>query len=229
MIDFHYSDGWADPGQQTKPAAWSSHTISQLYNDVYAHTQGILNYLKSNGVTVEWVQVGNEINGGMLWPQGSTSNWPQLTGLINSGYNAVKSVYPSASVVIHLANGYKGAEVQSFFDNLRNNGGKFDIIGLSHYPPANDWLNYNNMLAQTMNNVTARYNKPVMITEVGMDWQQAATANKMMTDLLGKVKWLGDKGAGVFWWEPQAYPGWQGYTMGALDASGKFTIAIDPF
>ena len=79
--------------------------------------------------------------------------------------------------------------------------------------PASDWLSYNNMLAQTMNNVTVRYNRPVMITEVGMDWQQASTANKMMTNLLGKVKWLGDKGAGVFWWEPQAYPGWQGYTL----------------
>jgi arabinogalactan endo-1,4-beta-galactosidase len=230
MIDFHYSDGWADPGQQTKPAAWASHTISQLYNDVYTHTQGILNYLKSNGISnVEWVQVGNEINGGMLWPQGSTSNISKLAGLINNGYNAAKSVYPNTKVIVHLANGYKGAEVQSFFDNLRNAGGKFDVVGLSHYPPPADWVNYNNMVAQTMNNVTARYGKPVMITEVGMDWQQAGVANKMMTDLLSKVKWLGDKGLGVFWWEPLAYPGWQGYTYGATDASGKLTIALDPF
>ncbi len=229
MIDFHYSDTWADPGHQTKPAAWSQHTISQLYSDVYAHTTGILNYLKSNGINVEWVQVGNEINGGMLWPEGSTSNLSQLAGLINSGYNGVKAVYPSAQVIVHLANGYQGAAVQTFFDNLRNAGGKFDVIGLSHYPPPSDWVNYNNMVANTMNNVTARYGKPVMITEVGMDWQQASTANQMMTDLLSKVKWLGDKGLGVFWWEPQAYPGWQGYTLGALDGSGKFTIAIDPF
>lgn len=75
MIDFHYSDTWADPGHQTKPAAWSSHTIGQLYTDVYNHTTGILNYLKSNGIAVDWVQVGNEINGGMLWPEGSTSNF----------------------------------------------------------------------------------------------------------------------------------------------------------
>lgn len=229
MIDFHYSDSWADPGQQTKPAAWANHTISQLYTDVYQHTQGTLNYLKSNGINVEWVQVGNEINGGMLWPQGSTSNMSQLAGLINNGYNAVKSVYPNAAVIVHLANGYKGADVQWFFDSLRNAGGKFDVVGLSHYPPAGDWLNYNNMLDRTMHNVVTRYGKPVMVTEVGMDWQQAATANKMMTDLLAKVKYLGDKGLGVFWWEPQAYPGWQGYTMGAMDGSGKFTTALDPF
>ncbi|MFP5391002.1 MAG: glycosyl hydrolase 53 family protein, partial [Gammaproteobacteria bacterium] len=154
MIDFHYSDSWADPGQQTKPAAWANHTISQLYQDVYAHTQGILNYLKSNGINVEWVQVGNEINGGMLWPQGSTSNFSQLAQMINNGYNAAKSVYPSAAVVVHLANGYKGADVQWFFDSLKNAGGKFDVVGLSHYPPAADWLNYNNMLDRTMHNVT---------------------------------------------------------------------------
>lgn len=230
MIDFHYSDSWADPGKQYKPAAWANHTISQLNHDVYQHTYGILNYLKTNGIhTVEWVQVGNEINGGMLWPEGRTSNFGNLAGLINRGYDAAKAVYPSTKVIVHLANGYKGAEVQWFFDSLRNAGGKFDVVGLSHYLPAGDWLNYNNMLDQTMHNVVRRYGKPVMIAEVGMDWQQAATANKMMTDLLAKVKYLGGNGLGVFWWEPQAYPGWQGYTMGAMDASGKFTTALDPF
>ena len=66
MIDFHYSDSWADPGQQTIPAAWTDHSLSALETDVYQHTYSILNYLKSNGVTVTWVQVGNEINSGLL-------------------------------------------------------------------------------------------------------------------------------------------------------------------
>ena len=68
MIDFHYSDTWADPGHQTKPAAWSNHTFTELLNDVYNHTFDVLNALKTAGVTPEWVQVGNEIPGGMLWP-----------------------------------------------------------------------------------------------------------------------------------------------------------------
>lgn len=230
MIDFHYSDSWADPGQQTKPAAWAGHTAKQLYTDVYSHTQSILNYLKTNGINdVEWVQVGNEINGGMLWPEGSTSNISQLALMINNGYNAAKSVYPNTKVVIHLANGYDGAKIQTFFDNLRNAGGQFDVIGLSHYPPANDWKNYNNMVANTMNNVTARYNKPVVISEVGMDWQQSGVANQMLSDLLLKVKWLGTKGLGVFYWEPLAYPGWQGYTMGATTSDGKLTTALNAF
>lgn len=230
MIDFHYSDKWADPGQQSKPAAWANHTISQLNHDVYQHTYGILNYLKANGIAnVEWVQVGNEINGGMLWPEGSTANYRNLAGLINSGYNAAKAVYPATKVIVHLANGYKGAAVQNFFDNLKNAGGKFDVVGLSHYPPPTDWANYNNLLNQTMHNVVNRYGKPVMVAEVGMSWDQATAANQMMTDLLGKVKYLGDNGLGVFWWEPQAYPGFQGYTLGAMDGSGKFTTALDPF
>lgn len=229
MIDFHYSDGWADPGQQTKPTAWKTHTLAQLKNDVYQHTSGILTYLKNNGIVVEWVQVGNEINGGMLWPEGSTSNFSNLAGLINNGYNATKAVYPNALVILHLANGYKNADFRWFFDSLKTAGGKWDVTGMSHYPPAADWASYNNQLSTNMWDMVARYSKPVMICEVGMDWQQATTSKAMLADLLTKTRTLGSNGLGVFYWEPQAYPGWQGYTMGALDGTGKFTVALDPF
>lgn len=229
MIDFHYSDSWADPGKQTKPAAWAGHTLAQLNNDVYQHTSGILTYLKNNGIAVEWVQVGNEINGGMLWPEGGTSNFSNLAALINNGYNAVKAVYPGAKVIVHLANGYKNADFRWFFDSLKTAGGKWDVTGMSHYPPAAQWASYNSQVATNMNDMVARYGKPVMICETGMDWQQAATAKSMLADLLAKTKALGGNGLGVFYWEPQAYPGWEGYTMGALDAAGKFTPALDPF
>lgn len=229
MIDFHYSDKWADPGQQSKPAAWASHTLAQLNNDVWSHTTGILNYLKSNGINVEWVQVGNEINSGMMWPEGSTSNFANLAGLINSGYNATKSVYPNAKVIVHLANGYKNADFRWFFDNLKAKGGKWDVTGMSHYPPAASWSSYNAQISTNMWDMVGRYSKPVMIVETGMDWQQAATAKSMLADLLNKTRALGGNGLGVFYWEPQGYPGWQGYTMGAIDASGKFTVALDPF
>jgi len=229
MIDFHYSDSWADPGKQNKPAAWATHGIGQLYTDVYNHTHGILNYLKSNGINVEWVQIGNEINGGMLWPEGSTSNWKNLAGLINSGYNASKAVYSNAKVIVHLANGYKTADFRWFFDNLKANGGKWDITGMSHYPPANNWASYNNMISTTMWDVAGRFGKPVMVVEVGMDWQQASATRSMLADLISKTRALGANGRGVFYWEPQAYPGWQGYTLGALDGTGKFTLALDAF
>ena len=229
MIDFHYSDTWADPGHQTKPAAWANHTLAQLNNDVYSHTQGILSYLKSNGINVEWVQVGNEINSGMLWPEGKTTNFGNLAGLINSGYNATKAVYPNAKVVLHLANGHDNAVFRWFFDGVKNAGARWDVTGMSHYPPASDWVNYNNKISTNMWDMVSRYAKPVVVSEVGMDWTQAATAKAMIADLLSKTKALGSNGLGVFYWEPQGYPGWQGYTMGAIDASGKFTIAMDPF
>ena len=229
MIDFHYSDGWADPGKQNKPAAWANHTLAQLNNDVYSHTSGILNYLKNNGINVEWVQVGNEINGGMLWPEGSTSNFANLAGLINSGYNATKAVYPNAKVIVHLANGYKMNDFRWFFDNLKAKGGKWDVTGMSHYPPPADWANYNRYVSDTMWDMIGRFSKPVMIVEVGMDWQQAAATKSMLADLLSKTKAMGANGLGVFYWEPQAYPGWQGYTYGAMNTAGKFTVAMDPF
>ncbi len=83
MIDFHYSDSWADPGKQNKPAAWATHTFSQLLTDVYNHTFDLLDTLKKCGVIPAWAQVGNEITGGMLWPDGSTANWNQLGQLLN--------------------------------------------------------------------------------------------------------------------------------------------------
>ncbi|WP_035053143.1 glycoside hydrolase family 53 protein [Andreprevotia chitinilytica] len=229
MIDFHYSDSWADPGQQTKPAAWSSHTFSALTSDVYNHTYSILNYLKTNGITVEWVQVGNEINSGMLWPSGSTSNFSQLAQLINQGYSATKTVYPSAKVILHLANGYDDATFRWFFDGVKAAGANWDVVGMSHYPPAASWATYNSQLATTMSDMVSRYGKQVIISEVGMDWTQASVAKSMLSDVITKVKALGSNGLGVFYWEPEAYPGWQGYTMGAVNASGEFTSAMSAF
>ncbi|MFA6582160.1 MAG: glycosyl hydrolase 53 family protein, partial [Paludibacter sp.] len=89
MIDFHYSDTWADPGHQIKPAAWVGHDFPTLLNDLYNYTYGVMTALNAAGVTPEWVQVGNETSGGMVYPDGSTSNWSQLAQLINKGYDAV--------------------------------------------------------------------------------------------------------------------------------------------
>jgi arabinogalactan endo-1,4-beta-galactosidase len=110
MIDFHYSDSWADPGKQTKPAAWASHNFTQLMNDVYQHTFNTMNTLASNGIFPEWVQVGNETNNGMLWEDGRASaNMRNYAWLVNSGYDAVKAVSPNSKVIVHLSNGYDNA------------------------------------------------------------------------------------------------------------------------
>ena len=232
LVDFHYSDTWADPSHQAKPAAWASHTVAQLQADVYAHTKGILDYLKANGVTVTWVQVGNEINSGMLWPEGKvsgTTNWTNLAGYINNGYNAAKASFPSALVVVHLANGYDDADFRWFFDSLKTAGGKWDVTGMSHYPATSGWQTTNNQAYATMQDMVSRYAKPVMVCETGMSWDQAATAKLMLADLVSKTQSLGSNGLGVFYWEPEAYPSWQGYTLGAVNASGQFTAALSAY
>jgi arabinogalactan endo-1,4-beta-galactosidase len=229
MIDFHYSDTWADPAHQTKPGAWEAHNYEALKADVYTHTRDVLTALKQAGIPVEWVQVGNEINSGMLWPEGGYQHFDQLAGLINSGYAASREVYPAAQVVLHLANGHDGAVFRWFFDGVKAAGAKWDVIGLSHYPPANDWLRYNQQIGATMADMVSRYGKPVIVAEVGMDWQKAATAHAMISDLIARIAQQGEYGRGVFYWEPLAWPGWQGYTMGALDRSGRLTEALDAY
>jgi arabinogalactan endo-1,4-beta-galactosidase len=159
MIDFHYSDSWADPGKQNKPAAWAAHSFSQLLTDLYNHTYEVLDTLKKSGVTPDWAQIGNEITGGMLWPDGSTSNWSQLAQLLNKGYDATKAVDSSIKVVIHLDQGNNNSRFRTFFDNAKNLGVRYDIIGLSYYPYwlGTDYTVTINDLGNNMNDMVSRY------------------------------------------------------------------------
>lgn len=231
MIDFHYSDSWADPGQQTKPAAWSAQDFATLKASVANHTTAVLSELKNNGITPEWVQVGNETNNGMLWPEGKASaNMANFAQLVNAGYDAVKSVFPSAKVIVHVSNGYDNSLFRWMFDGLKNNGGKYDVIGMSLYPTSTNWATLNSQCLSNMNDMVARYDKEVMVVEVGMSWDQPAACNSFLADLVAKTKSVtGNKGLGILYWEPQAYNGWQGYTLGAFDNSGKPTAALNAF
>ncbi|HEX2855120.1 MAG TPA: glycosyl hydrolase 53 family protein [Opitutaceae bacterium] len=233
MIDFHYSDSWADPGQQTKPAAWSSHAIAQLRTDVANHTTAVLNALKSAGVTPEWVQVGNETNNGMLWNDGRAStSMANFASLITSGYNAVKAVFPSAKVIVHISNGYDNALFRWIFDGLQANGAgsKYDVIGMSLYPTTSNWSTLTSQCLTNMNDMVSRYGKDVMVVEVGMDVSAASTSKSFLTDIIAKTKSVsGGRGLGVLYWEPQAYNSWQGYNLGAFGSNGRPTIALDAF
>ena len=235
MVDFHYSDWWADPGKQTKPAAWTTLSLTDLKTAVGNHTREVLNLLKSNNITPEWVQVGNETGNGMLWETGKASvSMANYTALNNAGYDAVKEVFPSAKVIVHLQNGYDNGLFRWIFDGLKNNGGKWDVIGMSLYPnwykTKDDWQNANKDCLTNMNDMVARYGKEVMVVECGMSWDKAATAKLFLTDIIAKTKLVtGGKGTGVFYWEPQCYGNWQGYSLGAFDNSGKPTVAMDAF
>lgn len=231
MIDFHYSDSWADPGQQNKPAAWVAQDFATLQTSVYNHTFNVLTTLKTNGIVPEWVQVGNETNDGMLWPTGKASlNMANFATLVNKGYDAVKAVDNTIKVIVHISNGHDNSLFRWIFDGLKNNGGKWDVIGMSLYPDPANWSTMNTQCLANMNDMVSRYDKPVMVCEVGMSWDQAAAANSFLSDLITKVKSVsGNKGLGVFYWEPQSYSNWQGYTKGAFDNSGKPTAALNAF
>lgn len=231
MIDFHYSDSWADPGKQTKPAAWASQDFATLKQSLANHTTNVLNALKTAGVTPTWVQIGNETNDGMLWPDGKAStNMNNYAQLVLAGYNAVKAVDASIKVIVHISNGWDNSLFRWNLDGLKNNGAQWDIIGMSLYPEVNNWSTLNAQCLANMNDMVSRYNKDVMVVEVGMSWDQPAACNAFLTDLIAKVKSVQDKrGLGVLYWEPQSYNNWQGYTKGAFDNSGKPTAALNAF
>ena len=231
MIDFHYSDTLADPGHQAKPAVWASQDFNTLKQSLANHTSTVLNALKTSGVTPAWVQVGNETNDGMLWPDGKAStNMNNFAQLVIAGYNAVKAVDASIKVIVHVSNGYDNSLFRWIFDGLKNNGAQWDIIGMSLYPSPANWSTLNSQCLVNMNDMVSRYAKDVMVLEVGMSWDQAAACNSFLADLITKVKSVsGGRGLGVLYWEPEAYNNWQGYSLGAFDNSGKPTAALNAF
>lgn len=232
MLTLHYSDSWADPGQQNKPAAWKNYTFTQLMDAVWNHTVAVMNAMKSKGVTPDWVQIGNETNDGMLWNDGKASvNMQNYAWLINTGNNAVKSISSSTKTIVHLSNGYDNALFVWNIGGLISNGATFDIIGMSLYPSTSDWSTKVDQTITNSNNMISRYGKPIMITEIGMDYNQASIANSFISSIKTKVRNIsGGKGLGVFYWEPEATPGYNGgYNKGAWDSNGKPTIALDGF
>lgn len=231
MIDFHYSDIWADPGHQSKPAAWAGLSFTDLCSAVSNHTAEILAALKNWNIYPEWVQVGNETGNGMLWEDGKADiNMAQYARLSNAGYEAVKSVFPDTRVIVHVHGGQNNSLFRWLFDGLKNNGGKWDVIGMSLYPEIDKWQEYNDDCISNINDMISRYGKEVMICETGMPWDEEVTANLFLTDLITRTMAIGSKKClGVFYWEPETYNGWKGYTLGAFDNSGRPTSALDAF
>lgn len=234
MIDFHYSDSWADPSKQKKPAAWEGHDFSQLLNDVYNYTSDVMKALKTSGVYPEWVQVGNETPGGIIYPEGRTSNWKQLAQLINKGYDAIKSVSPGSKVILHVDQGNNNQRFRSWFDSATSHAARYDVIGLSYYPY---WLKGNpdytlsiDDLGRNLNDMAKRYGKEVMVVEVGGEDFKPQNTYDMLIAVQKKVKDVpAKKGLGVMYWEPEGAKNWSGYGLSAWGSNGKPTKALDAF
>lgn len=171
LLDFHYSDFWCDPAKQTLPKKWQGLALEKLIEMVYNYTKETLNFIKENGIDLTYIQVGNEITNGMLWPigklienaDGTRSNYENLSKLISSGSAACREIYPNAKVILHLEKSHDQVIYNEFFTNMEKYKVDFDIIGASYYPY---WHGTFDEFFANMN-MCLKFNKPRMVMELG--------------------------------------------------------------
>ena len=190
LLDFHYSDYWADPGKQTKPAAWRNLSLEDLKKAVYDYTKNVIQQLKEQGTTPDMVQIGNEINHGIIWPDGNVSNIDGLAQLFNAGVAATKAIDPSITIMLHIALGGQNDESVFFLDNMIARGVYFDVIGESYYPK---WHGTLDDLRNNLNDLVRRFNKDVIVVEYSALKNEV---NKIAFELPD------GKGKGTCIWEP---------------------------
>ncbi|MDR2917357.1 MAG: glycosyl hydrolase 53 family protein [Tannerella sp.] len=198
-LNFHYSDTWADPDKQFKPSAWKDLTGKELEDKLYQYTAETLNALKEAGTAPSVVQIGNEINHGMVWPEGyiddnaTEENWQALMGLYQAGQRAVREILPGAKLQVHLALGGENLLCREFLDRMPKTGSEFDIIGLSYYE---QWHETYNDLKANIYDLAARYKKPVCVCEYGTNKENIQLINDIVRATPDGL------GYGTMAWEP---------------------------
>ncbi|HSP89014.1 MAG TPA: glycosyl hydrolase 53 family protein [Ignavibacteriaceae bacterium] len=233
LLNFHYSDTWADPGNQEKPEAWDTLTYQELVDSIYSYTFNVIHAFDSINALPDMVQIGNEIIGGFLWPEGrvggsynTTQQWQQFTNLLKTARNAVLDAVPDSTIpiMIHIDRGADNSGSRWFFDNLNSYQVPFDIIGQSFYPW---WHGTLTDLTQNINDLATRYNKEIIVVEVAYPWTLQYEDNhnnfvwqnsqlhpgypasvtgqfNFLCDLIGIIKDVpNNKGIGVFYWAPE--------------------------
>ena len=234
MVDFHYSDFFADPSRQRPPSAWEADKadVAKMADHVKAHTTDVLQALKDAGVTPAWVQIGNETRNGMLHPAGQLWNdsgdisggRANFARLFNAGYDAAKAVFPDIIVMPHLNNAYD--DNAWWFEQVKAAGGRFDAIALSHYPQAESkftWQQYNDKAVSQVKALIAEFQLPVYIAEVGVKTPAGETlAAQVLSDFMTQIQKI-DKCAGVFYWEPEVDGSWKPAVYGNSDAIYQYT------
>jgi len=190
LLDFHYSDTWADPGKQFKPSAWKGLSFPVLKDSMYAFTKKVIVELKAQGTAPDMVQIGNEINHGMIWPDGHVSHLDSLAQLIKAGTDAVLQVDPSIIMLLHIALGGQNDESVFFLNNMLSRGVYFDVIGESYYPK---WHGTLDDLRNNLTDLATRYSKDIIVVEYS---QLKKEVNDIAFDLPN------DRGKGTMIWEP---------------------------
>ncbi|MBE6171896.1 MAG: beta-1,4-galactanase [Enterococcus faecium] len=234
LLDFHYSDFWVDPGKQNLPKAWENYSFEQLDAALYGYTKSVLTEMKNNGVYPDMVQIGNELNSGMLWPHGKSwgeggGEFDRLATFLKSGIRGVKETQPvDTPIMLHLADGGDTDVFTWWFDEITKRGVDYDLIGLSYYPY---WHGSMNALQTTMNTISARYDKEVNVVETAYGHTTAnadsmpnafgpeqeiaggyaatpAGQREYLNDLVTRIQTVpNEKGNGFFYWEPLWYNG----------------------
>jgi arabinogalactan endo-1,4-beta-galactosidase len=190
FLDFHYSDYWADPQQQYLPQAWLGLEYNVLADSVKEYTARVLTLLSKQGTMPDLVQIGNEINHGILWPYGDISNPDGLAGLLRAGVEGVESVDKNIPIMMHLALGGQNQEAIFWLDNMIARGVRFDLLGLSYYPR---WHGTLEDLDFNLHDLATRYNKPVCVAEY-------SSFKKEVHDIVFSLD--DDMGKGACIWEP---------------------------
>lgn len=230
MLNFHYSDSWADPGKQVKPAAWENLNFDELVQTLYDYTYQTVKLLVDNGVTPEWAQIGNETNPGMLLSDGSTQNFEQLAMLYSAGHDAVKAVSPEIKTMVHLAEGQKTKFQLDYFGKLVALNCRFDMIGLSYYPY---WIKSHytetiGNLKDTFKLLYEQFGKPIMLVEVGGVDEEEDESLEMLSAVAEAVH-DAPSCEGYFYWEPAGAKVFSGYSLSAWNADGTPTKAMDVY
>ena len=227
MLDFHYSDTWADPAKQWTPNAWKTLSDTQLYDKIYEYTKECLQQLKTAGATPDFIQTGNEISYGMLWgvegttanrcyTNSSAANWNRFFQLLKKAGLACREECPQAKIILHSERTPNPNVLTDYFDRMKDNGIDYDIIGLSYYPAYHGNLNTLETALNTLEN--KHYGKDIMIVETGYcyAWPLAGTTfdytstypyteegqRHFTADLVAK---LNDHSSvkGLLWWWPE--------------------------
>ena len=263
MVDFHYSDWWADPNKQNIPASWSGHSYEQMKQDLADHTIEVLEYLKENDIEPKWIQVGNETRFGLLWSVKSNEwGWPELdengettitesmghaihnpeqyAGFIATGYNACKVVFPQAIVIVHLDNGFDRELYDWNLGILKDNGVKWDMIGMSLYPYWAIEGGYRTDAETTITDcieniryVSEKFDSDIMIVETGfyVDEEQPElleTGRQQLARVIREsLNETNNRCKGVFYWEPECKP--SQYRLGAFTEDGHPTVIMKAF
>ena len=227
LLDFHYSDFWADPAKQVKPKAWRGLCGEKLETAVYLHTVNTLKAMKNEGFVPAMVQVGNEITNGLLWPDGHIDHREEMAALLQAGMKGVREVCPDTRIMLHLDFGTDNSMYRNWFDKIQPFRLDFDVIGMSYYP---HWNGSIQLLLDNMNDVSKRYDKDIIIAETSIGYttdslgcsgvvfsedQEKATGypatmagqEAILKDLYQAVRSVyGGRGIGVFYWEPAWLP-----------------------